>query len=133
MKTTTLSTHQIIDETVKYYRNNPRSVEGLSGICRYLSEDGYMCAVGRCLTKENLMSVHKHCEGRGVRSILSQSDSVLKKKYRGHSNDFWECLQRLHDFEKYWRLDGNLTEEGEDYINKLKKNFLTNKTNSYGT
>ena len=113
-----LTTHQIIDETVEYYKNNPRAKQRTW--CEYLTDDGKMCAVGRCLTPKSLEIVHKEYEGKSISDIPSFK---LKSRYEGHSVTFWFCLQSFHDCDHCW--DGNkLTEDGERRVKVLKEKFV---------
>jgi len=115
-----LTTHQIIDETVEYYKNNPRGIQGEN--CEYLTDDGKMCAVGRCLTPKSVQIAQTKFNGKTFDN-LDKSIIKFKSKYQGHSDTFWYNLQFLHDAKKNW--DGNkLTEEGERRVKILKEKFV---------
>ena len=104
----TLTEHEIIKETIEYYTTHPRGIETNEenelSHCVYLSDDGAMCAVGRCLLPE-IREKAKGCTG-GILTIIQDFgplDPLLQPQYRGHDNDFWRALQAFHDKEEYWK------------------------------
>jgi hypothetical protein len=117
---------EIIDETVAFYGEDPtrRSITPKRG-CRYLNETtGNMCAVGRCLTKGGLDFVHGY-EGYGIMFFPDKKSSndindLFKNEYKGHSIEFWDNLQTLHDRDGYWNVGKGLTKLGKEYVNSLK-------------
>jgi hypothetical protein len=116
-----LTANQIIDETVEYYSNNPRSIHSKSG-CVYLNEEnGAMCAVGRCLTKTSLKIVHKRFEGKSAYVFTEFKKIKFKARYRGYLTALWVDLQLLHDNSKYWE-NNKLSELGLAYVEALKRN-----------
>lgn len=99
---------EIVNETLAYYEEDPRrravTLEG----CEYLTEDGRMCAVGRCLHGDadaRTLKNYASCIYRSNAGLPSRShyrdplilDDLLKEEYRGHPVAFWDSLQRLHD------------------------------------
>ena len=124
---TKLTAQQIIDETVEYYKNNPRSVkvrEDGSRVCQYLNDEtSAMCAFGRCLTENSLKVAHEQYEGLPAYSVLGDTEIKLKPQYEGQPNAFWQELQYLHDTPRFW--DGNtLSDEGVRRVKELKKLFV---------
>jgi hypothetical protein len=120
---------EIIEELFdNYYVKHPekRSIDR-DGACVYLdSETGNKCAVGMCLT-DDFLQIAKYILG-GVLSLqrdghCSSIDEVLKEEYRGHDKRFWISLQEMHDELLYWHKTG-LTEEGEEYLSKLKERAI---------
>jgi hypothetical protein len=111
-----LTKHQIIDETVKYYSNNPRSI-GSDSTCVYNGPNGEKCAFSRCCTDNSEFK-----EGSGANT---QNKAVLLPQYAHYPIEkneyFWRRLQELHDVERYW--DKGLTPEGMDYVKILKEKF----------
>lgn len=96
------------------------------GTCSYKTEDGRMCAVGKCL---NALG-HKY--GRNnypIHGMISEDagehtlDDILLKKYRGHSIDFWSQLQSLHDSDDYWDSNG-FRAAGENRLREIKKEYV---------
>lgn len=119
-KVVRLTTHQIIDETVAYYEKNIRARNDIW--CEYLTDDGRMCAVGRCLTPRSLQIAQTEFEGKDFGS-LNLNRIKFKAQYTGKCDDFWLELQSLHDSEKYW--NGNhLTDMGEIKVKALKERFV---------
>lgn len=111
---------QIIEETVEFYSNNPRSINAETEQCRYVSDSGANCAFSRCCTDEGKTILHKEYEGRGVGSVLLASkETFLKPEYKGHSENFWRDIQQLHDGHAYW-VRNRLTEDGKKQVENLK-------------
>lgn len=131
---------EIINETVEYYMNHPRSI-GIHSYCLYKNEEGNKCAVGRCLTDQALEIAVKY-NGVSVTTLLDYLHShglvtytdVFKPEYIPDDvNDeeithisFWESLQCIHDFRLNWVEDSpgankrTLTAEGEKSVQRLK-------------
>jgi len=110
-----MTQEQIVRETVAFYNSNNRafletcSVGYHSVQCVYLTSDGKMCAVGRCMTKKGLESVlvsHTQSSAHDLDDAFDGIDKLLKKKYHGHPVAFWSKLQRLHDNKNYWDENG---------------------------
>lgn len=100
---------EIINETVSVYSATSRAID-IDG-CKYLTEDGRMCAVGRCLINPGSMK-------DGAYFCMDHDDSIFKEEYRGRSQEFWQDIQHLHDFRKYWNGQ-ELTEAGATYVRTL--------------
>lgn len=118
---------EIIDETVAYYTEdvNRRAISGI--ICEYLTEDGRMCAVGRCMIapKQEFKGVCSNIytyENGEAETIEEPLDNLLKKEYRGHNIDFWKDLQLLHDCNTNWNNYG-LSSTGIFLVNELKEKY----------
>lgn len=109
---------EILDETVEYYKKNPRSRQV------YLDVDGSMCAVGRCvINPEDFQNRSNRAGLYGIVSLRTNglfSDKDLKEEYRGHDVEFWSAIQNLHDFERYWTEEG-LSELGKEIVENLKR------------
>jgi hypothetical protein len=117
---------EIIEETVAYYSENPRSVKyGSLSKCVYLNENGNKCAFSRCCTDEGVTWLHEQID------VIEEGDSViqhflkhLKPEYQGHDFEFWKDIQRLHDNKGYWvNGNGKLNERGETCVNWLKNKY----------
>jgi hypothetical protein len=107
---------EIINDTVAYYSEDT-SRRGLSPngeSCEYLTGEGKMCAVGRCLLPSARKKVEAWVGAVEIAKNLGKRDldSVLSKKYTGHAEKFWAELQVLHDRSVYWD-DKGITKEGE--------------------
>jgi hypothetical protein len=113
---------EIIKETVEYYKNNNRGIIP-GGTCQYLSEDGDMCAVGRCLENPEdigTKAIDADC------LIADYGDGIFKKQYQGHDPRFWQKLQNFHDTGQNWnpyktKKGNRLTEQGKVKLNQLLK------------
>lgn len=105
---------EIIEETVKYYSEDTsrRAFNGRG--CEYLTKDGRMCAVGRCLSEEGLKKYGLY-SGRFCPLMIE----YMKEEYKISDEFFWKELQHFHDANIYWNEMG-LSEEGEDQVRKLK-------------
>ena len=121
---------EIIIETVNHYSQNPEQLRSkINGTCLY-NGDNTHCAVGRCmLTKYKKQG--KNLEFNKGYSVWSVSTLVIKKesideilspKYRGHSREFWEELQDLHDNDLFWNGVG-LSGYGKEKMLVLLKIF----------
>ena len=97
----------LLNETIKYYSEDPsrRGVETIQGHtygCKYYTEDGKMCAVGRCLTNPKKFQKDMAKTGYGAIEVIADHTSIhverrLKPEYTGFSILFWQQLQSLHD------------------------------------
>lgn len=105
----------IILETVEYYKKNPRAMDN-NNRGTYLTTDGRMCAVGRCLIQPTIDMIGN------VRSYINPLDTILKLEYRGHSIEFWEDLQILHDHNNFWNSNC-LTIKGEVFVQTLLEKY----------
>ena len=108
---------QIILETSKAYTTRNRSVVGLS--CAYKDPDGNKCAVGRCLIPKSILFKGEN-NFDSIETFGYQVAIQFKEEYRGHSLDFWQQLQRLHDRARYWGSDG-INKLGKEYVAFLLK------------
>lgn len=88
---------EIIMDTYNFYKDNldKFAINNYSGDCRYLTEDGKKCAVGRYMTEGK----HQKEEGdfHMLSCIYSEKEFFIPK-VRGHGQSFWQSLQeQLHD------------------------------------
>ena len=117
---------EIIEDTVKYYSEdtNRRARNMLNCSCEYLTAQGKMCAVGRCLLPsknkglKNNFAFLANSKGK----LIKNKDNYFKKQYRGFPESFWNDLQMLHDKGINW-VKNELTKEGEKYVEMLKKEY----------
>lgn len=114
---------EIIQETVAYYSEDPsrRGTDRQGNFCAYLTEEGNMCAVGRCMISPSTQMA-------GSIRTLSRDDAPvileeeLKPEYRGHVPSFWSNLQDLHDRRFHW-TDTGLSKKGEECVARLLKAY----------
>lgn len=114
---------QIVDETVTYYSEDPMDRRGLiNGSCAYITPNGEMCTVGRCLINPETLAGNLT-----VLQLLSGSadglDHLMKPEYRGHAPEFWRHLQIFHDVDDNWDSEG-LTMRGRWVVDKLAEDFF---------
>jgi hypothetical protein len=109
----------IVDETVEYYETHKRGLDYDLNSCVYHNEDGDMCAVGRCLIDPpsanytDTMDISELIEFMEAENL----DEILKVEYRGHTQDFWEELQLLHDCKPHW----NENNKGGQVLSEMGK------------
>ena len=113
---------EILKETYEYYSDpNKRGYNGER--CCYLTSDGKMCAVGRCLINPKKL---QDLGGSTINSLVAENNINLnlrlKPEYRGHSLEFWGSLQIWHDNSSNFDTD-NITENGELAYQKLVKRY----------
>jgi len=112
---------EIIDETIEYYENNPRSIDvsqyGTS--CMYLGPNGENCGFSRCCKQETVEKLHKENEGYGIHDFMLD---YLKEQYTGHNTEFWTNIQMLHDTGSYWK-NNKLTTSGKAFVKTLKEQY----------
>jgi len=128
----------LLDETVEYYTEDPSRRGVLVGttLCVYKSEEGNMCAVGRCLDQD-VMNYDLYNTGFDVSFLIKKlGQEVFKPQYRGFSTKLWKKLQAMHDSSFNWK-NNKLTTCGESNIQYLKYGinrgkFLKYKNERYG-
>ena len=97
----------VLEETLEYYliQNNRRGSSGLrKGNCSYRTREGFMCAVGRCLTTVGL-----NMAPMGSVVACPEVLNGLRPEYMHLKGDqqFWSDLQDLHDTYIEGRCDAN--------------------------
>jgi hypothetical protein len=113
---------EIIDETIDYYRKNPRSIEDFR--CLYLGSNNQRCALSRCCTEEGVLRLSNH-EGVSIVSFIENGliiEELLKPEYKGHCLDFWMNLQYIHDYNCLWK-DNMLSDEGIKEVNRIRNKW----------
>lgn len=120
-----MTEEEIVTETVLFYAEDPkrRAFDEASGKCRYRTEDGRKCAVGRCMHERDTSPLFD-CGGN-VCDLLSEAglsftaagmSVILQDKYQGHRPEFWAWLQELHDAEYVWDRTRDAREELEGQL-----------------
>ena len=127
---TNITALELIEETAKYYSENTRrrAVQTTAGgfaRCRYETDDGRRCGVGRLLTEEGLREA-LNASATDVDLLLE--DGVLhvgsfKEKYR-HLVDaeLMSDVQILHDGPAFWEREG-LTGLGRAKLGQLRETY----------
>lgn len=133
MKTLKERMTDILNDTVEYYKSNPRGI--VDDNCHYFKKapDGKicMCAVGRyMIDPEKVTSIHWVIPVRELDELYSKNggfDYLLKQEYRGIPLMFWDDLQEFHDENRFWFFEENecnrLTPEGEAFYGAILRNI----------
>lgn len=120
----------VLTETVEFYAEDPTSRRAVipgTHVCKYLTPEKQMCAVGRMLTPEGMQIA---CTHRGSVFALIEKfflkglrhDAAFKEKYQGLPEKYLRELQRLHDANHYWNPKG-LSPEGTVFLESIKSNI----------
>lgn len=115
--------YEILNETIEYYDSPEKfGYDYDEDRCCYLTDEGKMCAVGRCLTEDARIDWVK--QGYGSICCLQlntgEFDTCFKEEYRGLPFGFWEKLQHAHDrsaLDKYKYIKEKYITEVKDFIN----------------
>jgi hypothetical protein len=112
---------EIIDETVAYYSEDVsrRAIisSGSMSPCLYLTKDGRMCAVGRCLSEKGL-EIYGNLSSCFTYGMIK----YMKPGYVIEDSGFWANLQELHDSNDFWDKDG-LSPNGALKVIELKEEY----------
>jgi len=92
----------LIAETVNYYANPSKLGRPLDKTadgpgCQYITAEGNMCAVGRCLIDPQYVIDNISSTTLGSLVIRGLTGEHFKEEYRGFSYMLWVVLQRYHD------------------------------------
>ncbi len=116
-----MTKQEIIKETVDFYSAdiNRRSIGIYQGEwrCMYNGSDGKKCAFSRCCGL-----IPNEMEGWSAYKVLEKDSNILLEQYRGHSKDFWNDIQQLHDYATYWTESG-LSEQGQLTVEQLYNKY----------
>lgn len=116
------SKQDIVDETIAYISVHGRATNEQQNSCEYLTSNGIMCAVGRCLIDPENVVFSEGTGGDTGCECIEDLESQLKPEYRGHDIMFWECLQDLHDDKSYWH-NNVLIEKGQERVKEIHEHF----------
>jgi hypothetical protein len=112
--------YNLLEETINYYSENiskRASTDDFASGCLYRTEDGRMCAVGRCLNQD-LFDYEEFNTETPVVDISDYLEEWLLEEYQGFDIDFWADLQTLHDIKEHWENKG-LSKLGAEYKDKI--------------
>lgn len=127
---------EILEETAAFYgedvtRRAVRKPGAANTSCVYKTDDDRRCAFSRCCTEEGVELLHEICNsGMGINGAISSlykhrlilrsddADALLKPQYQGHTLEFWNDVQDLHDVNNDWDCNG-ITPRGQDKLNSL--------------
>lgn len=120
---------EIFNETVEYYSTNPAKKRGKGSLgCQYLTDEGQMCAVGRCCVDPSpdwIGGCDSIRSAKDMRNFIELED-LLKPEYRGHTIRFWQDLQSFHDSSEHFTAKG-LTEKGLAWIKLMEMRIIENR------
>jgi hypothetical protein len=115
----------LLQETVEYYSVDPENKRGFDEereLCEYVTDEGQMCAVGRCMSDEGRRRYGSY-EGdyEDLIGTATTQESIFPEERLGYANQFWRDVQSLHDVKAHWDKDGltPLGEEARDGILRL--------------
>ena len=122
---------ELLEDTVKYYsidtsRRAVVKLESGATACRYTTDDGQHCAVGRWLQPNYKNTKWVDNEGCSADDLLKDSwyevDDLFIEGVRHIPAWFWMDLQQLHDNDVFWDKDG-LTEAGVEKVDELREDI----------
>ena len=124
-QTTPMTFAELVDETVVYYTNNPRSTTGLRGECKYAGPNGERCAAAR-LCDESATDF-EYLDGQRQPAWTDVHHmATLKPEYAHFTTDQIQALQRLHDYRWNW-VEPNgengtkgLSDRGQEKVYQIK-------------
>jgi hypothetical protein len=114
-------------ETFDYYMENPRRRALIGSQCKYHTDDGKMCAVGRCLIDaksfENKVfdAVNDGLDSSNIVGLIEYGfdiDNLLKDEYKGFNTEFWTLLQVFHDVTFFWS-GSDITDDGKRKMSEI--------------
>jgi len=111
----------LLDETVKYYSEDVtrRGFNEELKMCEYKTDEGKMCAVGRCID-QNVMDYDKYNRSTTAKMLISKiGQNIFKEEYRGFSFELWRKLQDIHDSWLNWNQNG-ITNRGMGNVSALR-------------
>lgn len=93
---------ETLRETSEAYTSETRAIASVGSVnCQYLTDDGRMCAIGRCM-----LHPEDFTDTESIRDIYERADDdadeIMKPEYRGYPLEFWDELQDLHDTSANW-------------------------------
>lgn len=124
---TELEEKALIAETVRYYADpsklgRPLDKKADGPSCQYITAEGNMCAVGRCLIDPQYVIDNIASTTLGTLVIHGLTGEHFKEEYRGFTFSLWKTLQVYHD---YREEKETLTEEKIlSDIDQVYKNYL---------
>lgn len=124
-----MTKEEIVKETLAYYGEDiSRRAIDAGGTCLYKIEDtGNTCALGRCFSEEGMEYVlakglNKSNSAINLNNYIIDTetseeglDLLLKPEYKGHTVEFWNDLQWLHDNTSYWKD----SDERDQYVTAI--------------
>lgn len=126
----------IILETAAYYAEDPSRRSAIEKpeayACQYLGQGGKRCAFSRCCTESGAQAIDNDSDGESIQELNNSYkdvgedfnvDDYLAPEYHGHSVEFWQHIQNLHDRRDFWNENG-LTKMGVAYLNEVLTEYV---------
>lgn len=117
---------EIIDQAIEHIKQQGRAfkpveIEGkVINRCVYYTAEGLRC-VHSIFVEDDIA---KGAKGSAVSVINEHGDKCHKPEFRGHSVEFWQNLQYIHDDADNWKEDNKmLSEIGEKRLHFLKEKY----------
>lgn len=126
-QTTPMTFAELVDETVEYYSNNPRSTSSKLG-CKYAGPNGERCAAAR-LCDESLSNFREMDDFHDTSWGQVEHLAVLKPEYAHFNVMQISDLQILHDLSYHWLnpcgREGaeGLSCDGEQLVEEIKAKY----------
>lgn len=109
---------EFLEDTWKYYAEDVsrRAIEGNK--CKYKTEDGRKCAIGRHMTYDKY---DPSIEGNGI--TLGGVAMLIPNDILNLGLDFLVRIQLLHDCNDNWN-DHGLSDHGENVVGEIERDFI---------
>lgn len=112
-----------LEDTVRYYSENvSRRALDKNGQCKYKTEDGRKCAIGRYIINDEMCEALDCSTANTVHSIFKYNSNFLPKNIIDLGSMFLSEIQKLHDVNFHWNLKG-LTKSGKEKVKEIEKEF----------
>lgn len=115
---------EFLQDTINYYSEDTsrRAVVYIDEFneCRYLTEDGRKCAIGRVIN----ISYEDSEKLSNVTVANSNIVKLLPEHIKVLGIDFLSRIQRLHNCDTYWNEDG-LSAIGKETVTDIIKEYCT--------
>lgn len=109
---------EILNDVVALVQRQGRAID-VYGACRYLTEDGRICGHSMACQPE----LRPKLFGPAYLVLKDFGDRVHLPEYQGHPPEFWNQVQKLHDFKSHWAEDNTLNKEGISHFNFILSEY----------
>lgn len=111
-----------LNDTIKFYGEDPSRRAATPNGCKYRTEDNKGCAIGRHLNDE---LAKKLDNATGPAVFKKEIFDSLPENLRALTQEFLIVIQQLHDSRRNWGTTG-LSDIGEKEVTHIKHNIETN-------
>ena len=118
---------EILTETYLFYHGDVSRRAVVKGNCKYHTEDGRRCAIGRCIEGKEMNHFMDRIKYDESANPIFQPYMIpyMKENYQINDVEFWLDVQKFHDCPSYWEYYG-LTNLGEIAYQKLLVKYARN-------